>query len=465
MKTSFIFNFLLFLVAINNVTNAQSISLQTIATGIASPVDIKHAGDQRLFVVEQDGKIKIIDVTGANAPTTFLDISNLTNASGERGLLSVAFHPNYSTNGKFYVNYTNLSGSSVIAQYNVSASNPNLANPNGTILLSFTQPFSNHNGGCLQFGPDGFLYIASGDGGSAGDPGNRSQNINTLLGKLLRIDVDNPSANLPYGIPSTNPYATTAGADEIYSIGLRNPWKFAFDFTTNDLWIADVGQDVAEETNRIPYTINNANYGWRCYEGNAPFNANSNCPPDSQLIFPVAPYNHSGNGAFKCSVTGGYVYRGTSYPNFQGKYFFADFCSDEIGTVTTTNGVSTIAFLQAFPNQGLSTFGEDVNKELYVAGLISGTIYKITDATAGIKDEQPFTATLTPNPASNVLTLNTSSFESQSLKLYDLNGRLMLETQVLNNQQIDISTLSTGIYLAVVASNKDSQTFKIIKQD
>jgi glucose/arabinose dehydrogenase len=249
---------------------SQTISLQSFATGFSSPVAIVNAGDSRLFVVQRGGAIRILNANGTINGTNFLTIPSTTVLSGgERGLLGLAFHPNYATNGYFYVNYTRVGdGATVVARYSVSATDPNVANPaSAQILLTVTQPYSNHNGGSLAFGPDGYLYIGMGDGGSGGDPQNYAQNINSLLGKMLRIDVDNGT---PYSIPTGNPFAgATPGADEIWAVGMRNPWKFSFDKNTGDLWIADVGQSSIEEINKALSTDAGLNYGWKCYEGNS----------------------------------------------------------------------------------------------------------------------------------------------------------------------------------------------------
>jgi glucose/arabinose dehydrogenase len=226
-----------------HVSYCQTIALNSFATGFTKPVDITHAGDSRLFVVEQTGRIKILNSNGTTNTTPFLNLSALiTTSGGEQGLLGLAFHPNYAINGFFFVNYTRASdGATVIAKYTVSA-NADIANTTGTVLLTIAQPFSNHNGGNIKFGPDGYLYIATGDGGSGGDPGNRAQNQNELLGKMLRIDVNSTIAPF-YTSPPTNPFVGVAGADEIWATGLRNPWKFSFDTANGNLWIADVGQN------------------------------------------------------------------------------------------------------------------------------------------------------------------------------------------------------------------------------
>ena len=296
------------------------IDLVAFGPTFSEPCVIKHANDDRLFIVEKSGRIIILNSNETVNAMPFLDITGLVLNGGERGLLGLAFHPDYVTNGYFYVNYTNLSGNTVVSRFSRSTTDPNLANPSSeSILLTVTQPFSNHNGGDIAFGPDGYLYIALGDGGSGGDPGNRAQNLNVLLGKLLRIDVDSGS---PYGIPSDNPYLNDGNNNtlpEIWAYGLRNPWRFSIDFTDGDLWIADVGQNQYEEINRVPVSVGGINYGWRCYEANYTYN-NTGCPAPNTMVFPVSEYSHSSD---RCSITGGYKYNGTMYPNFQGLYFFS----------------------------------------------------------------------------------------------------------------------------------------------
>jgi glucose/arabinose dehydrogenase len=348
------------------------ITLQPVANGLTNLVSITHAGDSRLFITLQNGLVMIHDGSGV-LPEPFLDVRNLVLSGGERGLLSIAFHPQYAQNGFFYVNYTNLNGHTVIARYSVSAQNPNRANHSATPILTINQPFANHNGGQLQFGPDGFLYIGMGDGGSGGDPGNRAQNLADLLGKMLRIDVDGAS---PYAVPPSNPFVGQAGARaEIWSYGLRNPWRFSFDRATGDLWIADVGQGTWEEVDFQPATsIGGENYGWRRMEGSHCFNPPSNCDT-SNLVLPVIEYDHS----FGCSVTGGYVYRGTSNARLIGQYIYGDFCSGRIfGAVHTANGTVTRQLLDVPFN--ISTFGEDLAGEVYVGDYSNGILYRLVDA-------------------------------------------------------------------------------------
>ena len=354
---------------------AQEIVLEQVASGLVNPVAITHAGDSRLFITQQRGTVVIYDGTRI-LPTPFLDIRDLVLSGGERGLLSVAFHPQYAQNGFFYVNYTRSgNGDTIIARYRVSATDPNRADAlSGVTLLHIAQPFVNHNGGQLQFGPDGYLYIGMGDGGSGGDPGNRAQNLSDLLGKMLRIDVNGAS---PYAIPPSNPFASSATARrEVWSYGLRNPWRFTFDRVTGDLWIADVGQGQWEEIDFQPASsIGGENYGWRRMEGTHCFNPSSNCNT-VPMVLPVIEYGHS---AGACSVTGGYIYRGTRYPRLNGLYIYGDYCNGMIwGATRASNGTVTSRLLLD-TSFLISTFGEDLTGELYVADHVGGRLYHIAD--------------------------------------------------------------------------------------
>ncbi|WP_442787158.1 PQQ-dependent sugar dehydrogenase [Flavobacterium suncheonense] len=452
--------FLIVLVFFSCESQSQTgtVGLQTFATGFASPVAIENCGDSRLFVVEQDGLIKILNSNGTTNATPFLNISSLTNQSGEQGLLGLAFHPNYASNGFFYINYTNLSGNTVIARYSVNSSNPDIANPAGTILLTIAQPFSNHNGGTLKFGPDGYLYIGMGDGGSGGDPGNRAQNINELLGKMLRIDVN---SGTPYGIPPTNPYVGVAGADEIWAIGLRNPWKFSFDRLTGDLWIADVGQNLYEEVNRAASTESGLNYGWRCYEGNAAYNT-TGCAPQNTMKAPLLTTEHSGGF---CSITGGYVYRGSQFPNFQGKYFFSDYCKAQIGMSDASGNVT---FSATFSGNNFVTFGEDVNGELYVASIGNGTIYKITDSSLSTAAFGKTSFRIYPNPVKSEVYIQHSNAMNYatSIVLLDANGKKIVSKKTVNQPLLSLNTenLQAGFYFLKLTDNLGlTSVHKLIK--
>ncbi len=457
MKTKLFFIALVF-VQCTNHSQTGTIGLNPFGSGFASPVEITHCGDNRLFIVEQDGLIKILNSNGSTNATPFLNITTLTNGGGEQGLLGLAFHPNYATNGYFYINYTNTSGNTVIARYSVNAGNPNIANPSGTILLTIAQPFSNHNGGTLKFGPDGYLYIGMGDGGSANDPGNRAQNINELLGKMLRIDVNSGS---PYGIPPNNPYVGVTGADEIWAIGLRNPWKFSFDRQNGDLWIADVGQGTYEEIDHATATESGLNYGWRCYEGNTAFNT-AGCPAPATMRMPLAVINHS-SGA--CSITGGYVYRGPTYTNFQGKYFFSDYCLAKIGMVDTGGNVT---FSETFTGNNFVTFGEDVNGEIYIGDITNGNIYKIIDSSLSVAENSKKAFSIYPNPAKSEVLIQSNTHETFAtiVEVTDLNGKKLLSQKTENQPIHSIKTeiLSTGLYFLKVGTNwGTSSTYKLIK--
>lgn len=358
--------------------NPLQIELELFASGFNKPVGMYHAGDNRLFVVEQDqADIEIIDLEG-NSIGTFIDLTGLVQTGGERGLLGLAFHPNYAENGYFYVNYYNTNARTIVARYSVNPDNPNQALSNSAlVLLNIPQPFSNHNGGHIEFGPDGYLYVGMGDGGSAGDPQNLAQNNNSFHGKMLRLDVDGGN---PYAIPADNPFiGDTSVLDEIWATGLRNPWKFCFDSQTGDLWNGDVGQNVWEEINFQPASSTGGeNYGWRCYEANNTFNTNG-CAGASNYTFPAVAVQHTNQNDY-CSITGGRVYRGAEYPAMQGNYLFTDYCAGDIRAVTTTDGVNFNTH-QALPNQGFGfvAFAEDINNEMYIVNTVSGQIFRVKD--------------------------------------------------------------------------------------
>lgn len=435
-------------------TVAQDIDVELFASGFNSPVDLQNAGDERLFVVEQGGRIRILNPDGTINSTPFLDIDPIVNSGGERGLLGLAFHPDYATNGYFYVYYTDTSNDTQISRFSVS-SDPDIADPGSELeMLGFDQPFTNHNGGCLQFGPDGMLYVASGDGGSGGDPGNRAQTLTTYLGKLLRLDVDAPA---PY-IPADNPYVGTSSAlDEIWAPGLRNPWRFSFDADTGDLWIADVGQGSREEINKVDPTEAPINYGWRCYEGNAPFNT-SGCASADNYEFPVAEYFHSSG---RCSITGGYVYRGTDYPTLDGLYFFADICTGEIGTVDASDNLTWVLDT----TQPWSSFGEDVNDELYAVSL-GGGVYRVIDAVLSVEEQElanRFQWYVDNN--TNQIVFESARNQLSQLEIYQMNGAKVLALQNIDDQRLAISksTFATGLYLARITDTRGQiQTLKIV---
>ena len=357
----------------NSQIEPQAIVLEPVLSGLISPVYVTGAGDgsNRLFVVEQGGRIKVLQPE-ATTPADFLDISARVLSGGERGLLGLAFHPDFENNRRFFVDYTRQAdGATVIAEYRASESDPNRAGASETTLLLIPQPFANHNGGMITFGPDGFLYIAMGDGGSANDPGNRAQDLNNLLGKILRIDVDRADGATPYSSPVDNPFfGGVAGRDEIYAYGVRNPWRFSFDRLTGDLYVGDVGQNAWEE---IDIITRGGNFGWRVAEGN-------HCNPAigggvcsmTGLVPPIAEYVHSGG---RCSITGGYVYRGANQTLPFGTYVFGDFCSGEIFTLLGSDTPSVLLDT----GMNIASFGEDEAGEIYVVGL-GGTIHRLVNS-------------------------------------------------------------------------------------
>jgi glucose/arabinose dehydrogenase len=352
------------------VPAAGGVALEKAVTGLRFPVAIAHAGDARLFVTQQEGRIVIVE-NGRVRAEPFLDLASRVSCCGERGLLSVAFHPQYAANGTFFVNYTDRDGHTVVARYRVLAAEPNRADPaSAVVVLRIEQPYANHNGGGMVFGPDGYLYIGTGDGGSGGDPQNRAQNRGELLGKMLRIDVN---ASQPYAIPPTNPFAGTPGTrGEIWALGLRNPWRFTFDRETGDLFIADVGQNQWEEVNLQPASSHGGeNYGWRRMEGTHCFNPSGNCN-DGSLQLPILEYNHSDG----CSITGGYRYRGTGVPSLRGAYVYGDYCTGAIWKAVPDAGGAWKPEILFRSGALVTAFGEDHRGELWVADR-AGALFRI----------------------------------------------------------------------------------------
>ncbi len=356
-----------------------NIALSLRASGRSNPVFITSAqdGTSRLFIVEQTGKIKVVKPDGTVRSTSFLNLKGQVSGGFEQGLLGLAFHPNHETNRKLYVNYTNLSGNTRIVEYRASSSNPNIVDTSTKrTILKINQPYDNHNGGMLAFGPDGYLYIGMGDGGDSGDPGNRAQNKNSLLGKMLRININGSMSNKNYLIPSGNPYVGVDGANEIWQIGLRNPWRFSFDRANGNLWIGDVGEVDWEEIDRATSTASGAgrgiNWGWRRLEGTHCYNPSSGCNTSGKTM----PINEYGHGSGRCSVTGGYVYRGSAIPALVGGYVFGDFCTGEIWVIDSSASSPATKTLLLDTSHSISSFGENASGELYVVDR-TGRVYAI----------------------------------------------------------------------------------------
>jgi glucose/arabinose dehydrogenase len=348
---------------VSELPDPSGYSWQEVVGGLDQPEGLTNAGDGsgRLFVVEQGGKILILK-DGTVLPTPFLDLTQKVDCCGERGLLGLVFHPKYSENGFFYVDYTERAGNklyTVIARYSVSANDPNQADPNSEMRMQhIEQPYQNHKGGQLAFGPDGFLYIGMGDGGSQGDPEGNGQSLQTLLGKILRIDVDHGE---PYAVPSDNPFVDGGGLREIWAYGLRNPWRFSFDNRNGDMYIGDVGQDEWEEIDYLPTgSPGGANFGWNYFEGSHSYRGSP--PVDMKFVMPVAEYSHDLGNA----VIGGYVYRGANLPAWQGVYLYGDYGSGRLwGLLHQADGSWQNAEMYDTGRQ-ISSFGVDEIGEIYL---------------------------------------------------------------------------------------------------
>jgi uncharacterized protein (TIGR03437 family) len=410
---------------------AQEIQTVRVATGVASPTDIQNAADgsQRLFLVQQNGLVRILR-NGAIVERPFLDIRDKTHLDGERGLLGLAFPPGFASKQWFYVDYTDLLGDTVIARYQVSA-NPDVADPaSEIILLHIPQPFANHNGGQVRFGPDGYLYIAMGDGGSGGDPQNNGQNRGALLGKLLRIDVESDPGHVR--IPPDNPFLNVAGArPEVWAFGLRNPWRFSFDSATRDLWIGDVGQDAYEEVDFQPAaSAGGENYGWNLMEGLHCYQAGCS---SQGLVLPVAEYSHADG----CSVTGGFVYRGRVSPGLRGTFLYGDYCSGRFWGVERqgTTWVNRPLLASTF---NISTFGQDEAGEIYVANAGDSTIHHIVGSQApryvsgGVVNAASFAAGMAPGSLAALFGFG-----------------VLDDSGIVNAERIPVATNLNGVSIAV----------------
>lgn len=352
-----------------------AIALEPVVSGLDQPIVLVGGEGDRLYVLEQPGRIRIIE-NGRLLPGAFLDLTDRVLSTGmEQGLLGLAFHPEFRENGLFFVHYTGRpAGQTVLSRFRL-ATGPGGGEPlrgdpaSEEVLLTIPQPFPNHNGGTILFGPDGYLYMALGDGGGAGDPGNRAQNVNSLLGKILRLDVSQPGA---YRIPASNPFVGREGRDEIWAYGLRNPWRISFDRSTGDLYIADVGQEEREEVNFQPAgSRGGENYGWRVFEGTRRYSEGDL----EGAVFPVAEYTHAGGN---CAISGGYVYRGQQIPDLTGVYLYGDFCSGRVWGLRQREGRWETALLLD-TEASIASFGEDEAGEIYLVDR-RGTVYRVRAA-------------------------------------------------------------------------------------
>ncbi|MEZ4960005.1 MAG: PQQ-dependent sugar dehydrogenase [Saprospiraceae bacterium] len=439
------------ILAFTILANAQTATLETFSTGYNWLTGFEKApGDDRLFVFQKNGFISICNAGGTKEATPFLDISGQVLNDGERGLVGLAFHPNYQLNGLFYTFYNRASdGACTISRWKRSDLNPSMADPTSEgVLLTFDHPGQNHVGGCMKFGPDGYLYIASGDGGGAGDPNGNGQNLLSFLGKILRIDVGNGSA---YSVPTDNPFVGVPNAaPEIWAYGLRNPWRFSFDSWTGDLWIADVGQNQREEIDFQPVgSLGGQNYGWSCKEGTLDFNANQ-CFAGSVYTDPIYEYGHMAtpvSGWCYGSITGGVVYRGYQYADLFGKYIFTDFCSGKIWALAREGDNVEVAEIGDFGDLDFSDLGENSKGELFLTGHNTNTIYQIKSANCAPVAWIPVPDTVMLIGASIQLPLYQSSgFSYQWL----LNGN-----PVPNATAPNLTAMAPGNYSVVVTNTQN----------
>jgi glucose/arabinose dehydrogenase len=444
--------------------NPSKMLFQQVASGLTSPVFITNAGDGsgRIFIVERTGFIRILK-NGALLGTPFLNISSSIKSGGEQGLLALAFHPSYSTNGIFFVAYTaprsgDSTGSNLILQrFTVSSGNPDLADSgSGMILLTISHPtHSNHNGGTLAFGGDGYLYWSTGDGGSSGDPANNAQQLNNLLGKILRIDVN---SGAPYEIPSTNPFYSSADPNikkEIWAYGLRNPWRLSFDALTNDMYIGDVGQSAREEVNfQLAASPGGENYGWRVMEGSLCYNPSSGCDQSGKIL-PVSEYSHS----LGCSITGGYVYRGSDFPSLYGYYFYGDYCSGRLFSLRkdATLGWQATQLLDTAYN--ISTFGEDEQGELYLADYSTGRLYQIGYDEDLIPPTVTSIVRTTPSPYNQQSVGFTVTF-SEAVTGVDASD-FSLTTSGLSGMSVSTISGSNSVYTVTVDTGSGNGTIRL----
>ncbi len=454
-----IFTLITFLLESSLMLNAQNLKLVQFSSGYSSPVCIENCGDSHLFIVEQRGKIFVCDSLGKKFVQPFLDITDRVLFGGERGLLGLAFDPDFKANRFFYVYYINKSGNTQVSRFKTILGKLQGNKATEKKILKINQPFPNHKGGCIRFGTDGYLYIGTGDGGSAGDPNNNAQNPMSLLGKMLRIDVHTTAS---YQIPSDNPFVDSPNyRHEIWALGLRNPWRWSFDAVTHAIYIADVGQNLWEEVDIQQNGVGGNNYGWRCYEANHAFKL-AGCQAKAQYVFPVYEYSHSSGD---CSITGGFVYRGNKYSSLYGKYIFTDYCTGMFRILTNTGGTYTVTTALDGDDGAYAAFGVDKNNEIYVTNLNDGNIYHVTVATslqddllAGKNIEQN-NLRFFPNPSSGNINMSYTSAKAEGVNVYITNllGEKVFSTSKIvnagNNAWNMNVHLSPGSYYLSIVTN------------
>lgn len=475
-------------VFLSGLSAQVELTFTEIASGISNPTAIEAPADSsnRLFVAEKEGRIRVINLaTNTVQFSSFLNIGFKISSVSERGLLGLAFHPNFAENGQFFVHYSSSGndsisvGSNVISRFVMDDPSSNFADvTTETILFHSPQDFSNHNGGDLLFGPDGLLYFTIGDGGGGGDPNDNAQNPMNMMGTIARINVDSTSDNLPYAIPADNPFADgVGGLPEIFSFGWRNPWRVSFDRFTGDLWVGDVGQNAREEIDFIPVSTGaGLNYGWDCREGDIAYGGSSSsaCDPNGDYIDPIVSFSHSSNTMRANSLTGGYVYRGTEWPELYGTYICADFVTNNFFSVTSDSmGGWDVAVQSAGQIPGVSTFGESESGELYVASLYDNKIYQIGGGVNNTRDffnTADFEVAVFPNPAKRKLQVRFENMTNDQLlkvRLVDVAGQLIQShTWSLGagteTQEMNLPKLPAGTYQLMITNASGGKVIPVV---
>lgn len=432
---------LVFCLCIAKTIAQPTLGYLKILSGLSVPVDIKNAGDssRRIFIVQQSGEVRIVK-GGQLLSKPFLNIANLVNYYHEQGLISIAFHPNYRNNGFFFVYYNNTKGNITLARYKVSKTNRDSADPSTRVIL-FSKPkpnnFNSHNGGTLQFGKDGYLYLSIGDGGGLGDPYRNAQNGQTFFGKILRLDIN---VNTPpyYAIPPTNPFVNDPNVlDEVYDLGLRNPWKWSFDRQTGDMWIGDVGEDSIEEVNYRKPNRAGSNFGWNCYEGTRTYKTDS-CKSKSNYVFPIFSYHHDISSGGEC-VIGGYVYRGTKYPQLQGYYICADYIDFNIWKIIPNGSGGWNIYLQKRNPPHITSFGENEAGEIYVITR-NGDLYRVialnnfVEAAPGVTNTSVATFVYPTLVDNNTITVVLNDHYNFA-RIIDMNGHQVMKKRLVMQQE------------------------------
>lgn len=482
---------LILLIFIRTSLYAQpAVELTQLLSGLNQPTAIEapRDGSNRLFICQKGGRIRIVDLsTNTLLPNDFLNIANRITTNSERGLLGLAFHPDFANNKQLFISYSAngnfggyAAGTSIYSRLTLDKPSDNTASiTTEEIILTVNQDFSNHNGGHIAFGPDGYLYIGMGDGGSGGDPNGRGQQPSSMLGKMLRIDVDNPSGGNAYGIPTDNPFvANSSVLNEIWAIGLRNPWRYSFDRETGDLWIGDVGQNAREEINFEPANSGGGlNYGWNCREGLIPYpDPSAACNSAANLVDPIADFSHFSPTMAAVSITGGYVYRGRQWPELQGTYICADFVTNNLFTIRPNENEGWDVNVQNnLPIGGVATFGEDEEAELYLADF-NGRLYKVSGGEPSSNQDDfskaVFSLSVSPNPAKEEAILQIADLPASTriaIQIFDVQGRLLSKQSIqaaegVNTTRLPLDYLPAGRYNILVSSPLGAKGIGFIKQ-